>query len=181
MGADPNELKDEIIKLQQRIIVLEKLAATDPLTGLNNRRAFFSEIDRAIGCRIRYGHSAAVIFLDVDRFKAVNDRHGHQVGDATLVFIAESLDSMVRSIDCVARLGGDEFGILLGHISEKDALAKGECIARSLCQRALGMTGIAHDIAISWGLAMVKAEDSPEAVIERADRAMFLHKASERP
>jgi len=92
---------------------LETMAYTDPLTGLANRRLFYDRLQQAIHHAQRYGGKLGILFVDLDRFKIINDQHGHHVGDAVLTEVAKRLTSSIRSSDSVARLGGDEFVVLL--------------------------------------------------------------------
>src|SRR5580765_498188 len=111
-------LRDEIIKLESKVQQLDQLAHLDPLIGLPNRRGFMRQLEALIARVKRYGDHGAMLFVDIDGLKAINDSYGHQAGDEALIRVSEMLVSGVRSGDCVARLGGDEFGILLEHADE---------------------------------------------------------------
>jgi len=111
-----------VIELQLLVEQQTKLAQTDPLTGLANRRVFFSAANREITRQTRNERPIAMLYLDLDGFKQLNDVHGHAAGDAVLVQFAEQLRGATRSTDVVARLGGDEFAILLPE-ADRDAVA----------------------------------------------------------
>src|SRR5205823_5820822 len=112
---------------------------SDPLTGIQNRRGLARELERAIAYVKRYGASAALVYLDLDAFKPINDRHGHAAGDAVLRAVAALLHRCVRASDIVARIGGDEFAVLLWNLTAGDAAAKAVAF-----ERAIGELRLAH-------------------------------------
>lgn len=144
-------------------------AATDELTGLSNRRAWNELMAREEERCRRYGHSAAVLVVDLDDFKQVNDSGGHSAGDAVLVRLARALQSGARRHDLVARLGGDEFGILA---AECDLAGAKALLAR--IENAVAQAGLQASI----GLAMRTFSGGLRAAQERADRAMYENKRS---
>ena len=101
---------------------LEKHANYDKLTGLPNRRLFFEQLDRIIAEGERYGESFALLFIDLDGFKSVNDNYGHEVGDEVLILVGNRLVSNVRRSDIVSRMGGDEFTVIIRNVEEKEDL-----------------------------------------------------------
>ena len=111
--AEIERLKGDIASAQRRIGELETRADIDPLLEILNRRGFERELKRSLAYLQRYKGEAALLFIDLDGFKAVNDRYGHAAGDALLKAVAQQLVGHVRASDAVARLGGDEFGVLL--------------------------------------------------------------------
>ena len=115
---------DELLRTEWQIAELEARADVDPLTDILNRRGFDRELKRSLAYISRYGTDAALVFLDLDGFKGVNDRHGHAAGDALLKAVARELTGRVRASDVVARLGGDEFVVLLWNVNATQALAK---------------------------------------------------------
>ncbi len=149
---------------------LTRLADSDPLTGLANRRRFREDLDAELARVVRHGGSLAVILLDLDDFKAVNDRHGHQTGDSVLRAAAEVLKAEARRSDRVARLGGDEFVVLLSEVDADQAQAT----ARRLRERLRTATGV----GASAGVATTSepAEDSVDELIRRADAALYAEK-----
>ena len=120
--AEIERLKHDLVLAAQRIAELEARADDDPLLGILNRRGFERELTRSLAYVKRYGAGAALMFIDLDGFKSVNDRHGHIAGDALLKAVAAALKGHVRASDVVARLGGDEFGVLMWNADEALAL-----------------------------------------------------------
>src|SRR5256885_3007563 len=114
-------LRAELERCQSRICELDRLAHYDCLIGLPNRRSFLVSLDRLLARVKRYGSPAAVLSIDVDGLKAINDQFGHDAGDKALVEIARALKASVRDSDLVARLAGDEFGILVEKADELSA------------------------------------------------------------
>ncbi|MDV7338904.1 sensor domain-containing diguanylate cyclase [Terasakiella sp. A23] len=111
---------EDITERKKKDDEILRLAMTDPLTGLSNRNSFTSGLERAIKFARRYGHGISLLIIDLDKFKAVNDHHGHPVGDQLLKQVAAILTSRIREVDQVARLGGDEFAVILGGVTKKE-------------------------------------------------------------
>jgi diguanylate cyclase (GGDEF)-like protein len=150
----------------------EALAATDPLTGCPNRRAFLERLGRAIEVSAS-GHRSVVCLIDLDGFKAVNDREGHAAGDAALRAVTRALTTAVRETDTVARLGGDEFAVLA-------ALTPGtpvEVLAERL-RDAVAVAGRHCGVTASVGVAFVDPADDADLLLHRADAAMYRAKTS---
>ena len=116
LAAEVERLAAELEASRARITELETRIDVDPLTETLNRRGFERELKRSLAYVKRYGASAALIYLDLDEFKPINDRHGHAAGDAVLKAIAAALARNVRASDVVARIGGDEFVVLLWNV-----------------------------------------------------------------
>jgi diguanylate cyclase (GGDEF)-like protein/PAS domain S-box-containing protein len=156
---------------------LRHLADHDPLTGLRNRRLFEHDLKLQVARSRRYGELAAVMVIDLDDFKQVNDRHGHKVGDDTLKAVATALTRRLRESDLVARLGGDEFAVLLPHVDEEGVriVADGLTQVVLACSIDVGDT-VLHPSA-SIGFAVIDQKtDSAELVLVEADRAMYAGK-----
>ncbi|HVX92208.1 MAG TPA: GGDEF domain-containing protein [Xanthobacteraceae bacterium] len=180
LAAEVAELQAELDALRARIRELEAHADVDPLTDVLNRRGFERELRRAIAYVRRYKAHAVLVYLDLDGFKPINDRHGHAAGDAMLQALAAEIVRRARASDAVGRLGGDEFAVLLWNLSEPDAQAK----ARAL-EALIGGTRVrweGHDLQVgaSAGTAELMPADSPADVLARADRAMYARKAARR-
>jgi diguanylate cyclase (GGDEF)-like protein/PAS domain S-box-containing protein len=144
---------------------LRHAADHDPLTGLLNRRRFELDLTRQIELCRRYDQIAAVVLLDLDHLKQVNDSHGHQAGDELLVAVARALSDRLRASDVLARLGGDEFAVLLPLVRPLEGLGVAEALVGAVGD--LGCTA-------SAGVAAVDGERTDAAgVIEAADRAMY--------
>jgi diguanylate cyclase (GGDEF)-like protein/PAS domain S-box-containing protein len=151
-------------------------ALHDALTGLPNRVLFLDRLEHALARLRRRGTKAAILFLDFDRFKLVNDSLGHQVGDELLAAAAPRLRQAVRASDTVARFGGDEFGILLEDISgEREAVETAERIA-SVFTRPFVLAGSEHFVTTSIGIALAQGGELPEELIRDADAAMYRAK-----
>jgi diguanylate cyclase (GGDEF)-like protein/PAS domain S-box-containing protein len=153
---------------------LRHLADHDPLTGLRNRRLFENDLRLQVARSQRYGEQAAVMMIDLDGFKAINDVHGHKVGDETLGAIATALTRRLRETDLLARLGGDEFAVLLPHADAQGAALVADGLVRVIaaCSIDLGDT-VVHPSG-SVGAAIIDRHTlSAEQVLDQADRAMY--------
>jgi diguanylate cyclase (GGDEF)-like protein/PAS domain S-box-containing protein len=152
----------------------------DPLTGLPNRVLFLDRLEHALARLERRSALAAILFLDLDRFKLINDSLGHQVGDELLAAAAPRLKDAVRASDTVARFGGDEFGILVEDIGdERAAIAMAERIAAVFTKPFL-LAGTEHFVTTSIGIALAHGGERPEELIRDADSAMYRAKQSGR-
>ena len=160
---------------------LERLAHNDPLTGLPNRSRFFRLLELALQSVQRQGRQLAVLFLDLDYFKQVNDRHGHAFGDRVLLMVADHLRHIVRDGDAVARLGGDEFTVLLEGATIGERAAD---VARRIVQAfesPLEIDGCAVHVGASIGVSIYPEHgDSAEALMRFADAAMYGAKSGGR-
>jgi diguanylate cyclase (GGDEF)-like protein/PAS domain S-box-containing protein len=158
---------------------LERQALHDPLTKLPNRLLLIDRASQALARLHRSDGVAAMLFIDLDKFKAVNDNLGHEVGDQLLVAIAGRLSELMRDSDTVARLGGDEFVILAEELeSEEEARALGERVIESVNQPVpLGSTEV--EVAASVGISVTHDPDAdPEALLREADVAMYRAKTA---
>ena len=151
---------------------LQYLADHDSLSGLVNRRRFNAELEQQISFNDRYGGQGAVMIIDVDHFKRVNDSLGHHAGDNLIRHIAALLGERVRTTDTVARLAGDEFAVLAPQITREGARALAEDITGVLRDRAGHETG-AGEITASVGIAMFGGDADSEEVLVAADQAMY--------
>ena len=157
-------------------------ALTDPLTGLPNRRLFADRIEHALARRERTGFHMAVLFLDLDRFKLVNDGLGHAAGDAVLQAVGERLCSVLRAGDTVARLGGDEFGILLEYVAgQAEAYVTAQRVLAALSD-PLDIDGRSVSVRASIGLAIDRDDEllNADELLRDADTAMYRAKANGR-
>jgi diguanylate cyclase (GGDEF)-like protein len=173
LDRDIGGLKAKIAELEAQIRELELLAHIDPLVELPNRRSIFRDLERVIAHLVRSGGQAAVIFVDVDGLKKINDVHGHPVGDAALVKIARTLVQTVRKSDVVGRLSGDEFIILLPDADELGAWNMALRIAECIIASPLKTDGLQVNLSVAVGVTTVRAGDRPDDVISRADQAMY--------
>ena len=153
----------------------------DPLTGLHNRRVFQSRLERAIGNARKFGNGNALLYLDLDQFKAVNDSGGHPAGDELLRQLAVLLRKQLREQDTVARLGGDEFAVLLENCSADDATLVAEKIRNAVVNFVFAWDGSEFRIGASIGLVdFTDGERSAETLVELADSLCYVAKASGR-
>jgi diguanylate cyclase (GGDEF)-like protein len=177
LAGEVERLERELAAARSRMAALEARADVDPLTDVLNRRGFERELKRSLAYVKRYGPSAALLYLDLDGFKSVNDRHGHAAGDAVLKAIAMVLNRHVRASDLVARLGGDEFAVLLWNIGEADAGRKARAIEAAIARTTATHAGATLSVGASVGAALLLPLDQPADVLDRADRAMYARKA----
>jgi diguanylate cyclase (GGDEF)-like protein len=177
LAAEVERLEQELAAARAEMAALAARADVDPLTELINRRGFERELKRALAHAKRYGTTAALVYLDLDRFKPVNDGHGHAAGDAVLKAVAQVLTRHVRASDLVARLGGDEFAVLLWHISEADAQHKALELEAAVDRTTATHAGTSLAVGASAGAAPLLPLDQPADVLARADRAMYARKA----
>lgn len=176
--AEIERLRAEIEKLEARVGQLDVLAHRDHLVHLPNRRSFVSSLERLISRVESNGHRAAMIFVDVDGLKAINDRFGHKAGDRALVEIAQLLVASVRSTDCVARMGGDEFGILLEHVDEAAAWQMALRVVETVVGSQFCVDDICLPLSVAVGVGTIQPGDQPETVIDRADQQMYRVKTA---
>jgi diguanylate cyclase (GGDEF)-like protein len=160
---------------------LQRLATTDYLTGMANHRSFSEAGEREILRARRYAHPLAVLMLDLDRFKQVNDTYGHAVGDGVLVAIAATFRILLRDIDVYGRLGGEEFAILLPETDLAGGRTTAERLRSAIADTAIDEGGVTLHITVSIGVAMLSEKDRGlDAVLKRADDAMYEAKRNGR-
>jgi diguanylate cyclase (GGDEF)-like protein len=173
------QIEAQFVELEASRAALKQEASQDPLTGLANRRLFYDRLQKAIHHARRYNSKVGVLFLDLDRFKEINDIHGHHVGDAVLTEVARRLSRSVRESDSIARLGGDEFVVLLANVSgREDCIAAAVNIERTLAEDS-SFYGLPVEITASIGHALFPDDgDNEDALIRAADAAMYRIKSS---
>lgn len=152
---------------------LARLANTDALTQLPNRRRVAEAIETELQRFARYGQVFSVVLIDVDHFKAVNDRYGHAAGDRTLVALARCIRAQLREVDMLGRWGGEEFLLVLPETGFDESLGK----ARALCAAVAGAIAEGGDpVTVSCGVTGVLAGDAADALLQRADLALYAAK-----
>ena len=174
------KLRAQLARAQARIDELQASADTDFLLEIPNRRGFERELNRSIAYIKRYQASGALIVLDVDRLKPINDAFGHAAGDQVLKAVVGALLDQVRSSDVIGRLGGDEFALLLWNLSETDARAKAALLEQTIDGLSFVFRGRTVTAGVSAGVTLLGPHAEAGRALEEADRAMYLRKAQRR-
>jgi diguanylate cyclase (GGDEF)-like protein len=183
----PDDAKPAIRRLRNQLAQALKLvgelqasADTDFLLDIPNWRGFERELNRAIAYIKRYRAGGALIVLDVDRLKPINDAFGHAAGDHVLKAIVHVLLRQVRSSDVIGRLGGDEFALLLWNLSETDAHAKAALLEQAIDRLTFVFRGRKVTAGASAGVAILDSHTQAGKALEQADSAMYVRKAQRR-
>lgn len=176
--AEVGRLRADISRLEERVATLDRLAHQDSLIDLPNRRGFLRALDGAIARVARTNEPAAMLFVDIDGLKMINDTFGHQAGDEALIQVAQMLVGGVRKGDCVARLGGDEFGILLERTDEADARETAARLVELVAGSEFCYEETCLPLSVAIGVGMISGDDSTDSAMARADRAMYEEKAA---
>jgi len=171
-------LRSRIAQLQERVEQLDLLAHEDSLVELPNRRGFMRALERLIDRVGRYQEKSALLFVDLDGLKLINDSFGHQAGDEALIQVARLLVGGVRKSDIVARIGGDEFAILLSHSDEESARETSSRLIDVIAASDFMHLGQSLPLSVAIGAAAISSEDTPETAMARADREMYRRKAA---
>lgn len=161
----------------------EKIALSDPLTGLNNRRAFIRDLAKIQSELNRHGGHGALMLFDLDKFKPVNDRFGHEAGDQVLVQVARRISAYIRREDSASRIGGDEFVVICSHLDEDrdKAKAQAQSIAKKLSleiPKPVLFQGERLEVGVSIGFGLIGANEALDAddFFAQVDRAMYNSK-----
>lgn len=178
LAAENSRLKADIETLNERVETLDSLAHQDSLVAMPNRRGFLRELDRLIAHAARYGEEAAMLFVDVDGLKSINDSFGHRAGDEALIQVASLLAAGVRKSDLVARIGGDEFGILLVKSDEAHAEETAQRLGDTICNCEFRHDRQELPLSVAIGVTMIGKADTVEEVMDRADAEMYRGKAA---
>jgi diguanylate cyclase (GGDEF)-like protein len=176
--AEISRLRGQVAQLQERVEQLDHLAHQDSLIDLPNRRGFVRELERLIARVSRYDAKGAMLYVDVDGLKTINDTLGHHAGDQALIQVAELLASGVRKSDVVARIGGDEFGILLEAADEQIAHETAARLIELIAKCEFMHEGDSLPLSVAIGVGMIDATDTAVKVMDRADEAMYRRKAA---
>lgn len=166
----------QIREQQKRIRELEQLSLSDPLTGLLNRRGFDDALARVLANCRRHGGEGLLAYADLDGFKQVNDRCGHNAGDKVLKFVGELLRSCVRETDYIARLGGDEFAIIFTSVGAHASRPIMQKLRRALNAPTLTVGGFSIRVQASVGSERFGQNSDFDALIATADQAMYRAK-----
>lgn len=163
-------LRESNAQLERLKSELEHLVVADPLTGTYNRRKFHEVLDRAVSNATRHDHRFALLMIDVDHFKHINDTHGHQVGDEVLRGVCERISGAVRSADQLFRVGGEEFCLLANVAGDEDIGPLAEKLRMVVADRPFPVVG---NITVSIGIGNFREGDTQESIYARADDAMY--------
>ncbi len=167
------DLQQRMVAMEETARTMRKLANTDALTGLANRRQGEEQLARELRRAERYGRAFSVLMLDIDHFKDLNDRFGHQACDDVLVDLSRRIGSMVRASDTVARWGGEEFLLLTPETGIGDAQRLAEMIRSHVADNSLGGR---YQVTVSLGVASYRPGDTLGSLVARADAALYLAK-----
>ena len=160
---------------------LKILAMTDELTGLDNRRQFVEMATRHISYIRRFGGEAALIVLDIDHFKKINDTYGHQVGDDVLKSLVPPIRSQLREVDTFARIGGEEFAVLLPHAGLEMALRVAERIRQAVAKQCSESCPEGIELTVSLGVAATEGANAQyDELFDQADKALYAAKQNGR-
>ena len=170
-------LRGQIARLELRVEQLDLEAHRDALVPVANRRGLVRHLEMLIARCDRHHSPAAVMFVDVDGLKFLNDSFGHVAGDAALVFLAQLMVDGVRQTDLVARLGGDEFVILLDHADETSAMETADRLVNAVAGSDFTHRGQRLPLSVAIGITAIEPGDTAEAVLDRADQEMYREKA----
>lgn len=173
-----SSLKDKNAQLQESLQRVEEMAATDPLTGLYNRRHFSLLLDQLFAEAQRYEKDLSCVMIDLDGYKQLNDTYGHQVGDELLVLAGKVIRANMRRMDVAARYGGDEFVLLLPHADGAEAAQVTQRIREQFAAASAVVLKRAKGVSMSAGVASLVAHDPPHAdqLVAMADAALYSAK-----
>jgi diguanylate cyclase (GGDEF)-like protein len=179
--SDLAEVRDDLSKSQAKEEETRKFTLQDALTGLPNRILFEQALGQGLSQAKRHGWGLAVLFIDIDKFKSINDSYGHDLGDKVLLMIANRLQSFIRGEDTVSRWGGDEFVCLLLEVKQEADVSR---LAEKMVNRiaeACEVNGIVLSIRASIGIAIYPADgETADTLFKNADTAMFKAKGTEK-
>lgn len=178
VGAIQNRAQREIVKLRRQAERLKNLVVRDDLTSLFNLRFFNRTLENEHSRAVRFGREYSLIFVDLDGLKEVNNRFGHLVGGRVLQQVGDFIGQKIRGIDVPARVGGDEFVIICPETPKMSARLVAERIRQGIEELNSQENGPPQEITVSMGVASYPDDgDTPEQVLDRADRALFEAKA----
>ncbi|MEA3240619.1 MAG: diguanylate cyclase [Pseudomonadota bacterium] len=166
----------KIEKLKQQMEKIKQKVSIDPLTRVDNRRAFDARIKQEFASFKRYGRKGSMIMIDIDHFKMVNDTYGHRTGDGVLRVVSGIIKKEIRDIDSVARYGGEEFAVILPHTILSPTLEVAERLRAKVEESRFSYKGKQFSVTISLGVGEIQEEDTLETFIQRVDAALYAAK-----
>lgn len=171
------ELEERTQELEKALALVNQIATTDSLTGLANRRMFDNALEAAVKLARRYGETLSLVLIDLDYFKQINDRFGHEAGDQVLISLGSLIHSRVRESDTAARLGGDEFALILHRSDEDSACQLAEDLLQAILSHDFVYNGHHIPVTLSIGVAQLSPEaDGDTALFVAADKALYAAK-----
>ncbi len=172
---------ENAMQLQEDMVRLRELADTDFMTGLMNRRSFLAVADDTYAFCRRYKRSMAMLMVDIDHFKKINDTHGHAAGDDAIKRVAEIIGQSIRTTDKAARFGGEEFVVLLREIDQETAVLLADRIRTSIGAAVVQYGEVQIPVTVSIGVALFAEKDrDAQDIIERADQGLYVAKKTGR-
>ncbi|MBR9824439.1 MAG: GGDEF domain-containing protein [Alphaproteobacteria bacterium] len=178
--GEVDQMRKETERLRGRIRELESLADHDALLPVLNRRAFLREMSRALALAERHNAPSALIYIDLNGFKAINDSYGHAAGDMALHHVAGLLSAHVRETDAVGRLGGDEFGVVLTLTGPEGAESKARELVELITTTEFEYAGRKLSVGAAWGTHPLQAGKNAEDTMAAADAAMYARKQEQK-
>jgi two-component system cell cycle response regulator len=177
-----NQLQDKNQQLEESLVLMQQMAATDPLTSLYNRRHFGRVLEQMFAESQRYQTDMACVMIDLDDYKRLNDKYGHQVGDQLLVLAGKVISANMRRMDVAARYGGDEFVLLLPRAGAGEAEMVAERIREEFATAAAAALNQSRGITMSVGIASlaISKPTSADQLVAQADQALYRAKESGR-
>ena len=176
--GEVDQLRKETEALRAKVRDLESLADHDVFLPILNRRAFLREVSKALALAERHDAPSALLYMDLNGFKKINDTHGHAAGDTALRQVAELIAAHVRETDAVGRLGGDEFGVVLTLTPAAAAERKAEELAQTIANTPILHDGAELRLGAAWGVRALDAGVDVETAMAEADAAMYARKVA---
>ena len=179
IAASLKQRADEVDRLRAELDRVRREAVSDPLTGLANRRAFDERLAESLDDALQQLKSICLMMIDIDHFKEINDRHGHQIGDKILQYVASVLKKNFKGRDLVARFGGDEFAVIVENAPRAGVMRVGEAIREQVEESHLKRTDTGEPLGaltVSIGFDCIRPGDTQNSVLDRADKALYRAK-----
>jgi diguanylate cyclase (GGDEF)-like protein/PAS domain S-box-containing protein len=168
------------LEMEERMEELRRQALLDPLTDAGNRRYAEMVLNSRLGEMRRHEWSFGVAFIDIDHFKEINDRYGHDVGDLVLKTVSRTITNTLRSFDFLGRWGGEEFVALISHVDEEQLRVAAERLRSLVAQSILPRPEGRLRATVSIGVTLARTDDTPESLVKRADKLMYASKQAGR-